>query len=410
MSSQPRCRSCGADLRTTFVDLGVSPLSNSYVPADALGRMEPYYPLHAFVCDVCFLVQVEAYETPEAIFSNYAYLSSYSDSWLAHCETYAALAIERLGLEPNAFVVEAASNDGYLLRYFKERGLRTLGIEPARNVAEIARERGIETEAIFLGVASGNDVRGRHGAADLVIANNVIAHVPDVHDFFGGLRALLAPNGTITVEFPHLVRLIEGVEFDTIYHEHFSYYSLFALEALLAKVGLKAVDVDRLSTHGGSLRVWIRHASDVRPETAALDALRGEERRFGITDSSTYAAFAERVATRKREIWQFLISAAEAGKSVAGYGAPAKGNTLLNYCGIKPSEIPFTVDRNPLKVGTYLPGSRIPVFSPERLRERKPDYVLILPWNIRDEVTEQVGFIREWGGRFVVAMPRLEVM
>lgn len=410
MNDHPPCRSCGAPLETTVVDLGVSPLANSYVSATQTHRAEPFYPLHALVCGVCFLVQVEAFESAENIFSDYAYFSSYSDSWLEHSRAYAGRASERLRLDENAFVVEAASNDGYLLQYFKGRGIRVLGVEPAKNVAQTAIARGIPTESVFLGVGTAEALAQREGRADLVIANNVIAHVPDVHDFFGGLKALLAPHGTLTVEFPHLVKLLELVQFDTIYHEHFSYYSLFALEHLLSKLGLQAYDVDTLPTHGGSLRVWIGHRDAGREPSESLRALRGEERAFGIDRLDVYRAFAPRVAARKREVLRFLIDAAESGKQVAGYGAPAKGNTLLNYCGVRTDLIAYTVDRNPHKQNTLLPGTRIPVFEPERYRATKPDYVFILPWNIKDEIVEQMAFVREWGGRFVVSMPTLQIL
>lgn len=410
MNQHPACRSCGAPLETTVADLGISPLANSYVAPERAHRAEPFYPLHAFVCGVCFLVQLEAFETAENIFSDYAYFSSYSDSWLEHARTYANAATERLRLNNESLVVEAASNDGYLLQYFAQRGVRVLGVEPAKNVAAVAIERGIPTESVFLGDETGQTLAQRNGRADLVIANNVIAHVPDVHDFFNGLAALLAPAGTLTVEFPHLVKLLELVQFDTIYHEHFSYYSLFALEYLLAAHGLAAYDVERLKTHGGSLRVWIAHRAAAREETAALRELRDEERAFGIDRLDVYRAFSPKVAARKRDVLRFLLDASENGKQVVGYGAPAKGNTLLNYCGVRTDLMRYTVDRNPLKQNTLLPGSRIPVFEPERYRATKPDYIFILPWNIKDEIVEQMSFVREWGGRFVVSMPTLEIL
>jgi SAM-dependent methyltransferase len=406
----PQCRSCGADLHTTFVDLGFSPLSNSYVPFDTADIIEPFYPLHAYVCERCFLVQLEAFETAERIFSDYAYFSSYSDSWLAHSKHYAREAADRLNLGPESLVVEAASNDGYLLQYFKERNIGVLGVEPAKNVAVVARERGIPTECVFLGRDSGKALQAKYGTADLVVANNVIAHVPDVHDFFGGITQLLGERGTFTVEFPHLIQLIAGVEFDTIYHEHFSYYSLYSLERLIESHGLAVYDVEKLPTHGGSLRVWMTKSADRMAESEAVCALRAEERDFGISDLSVYKAFAGKVAARKREFLRFLIAVKEDGKTLAGYGAPAKGNTLLNYCGVRSDFIDYTVDRNPAKQQTYLPGTRIPVYAPERLRETKPDFVVILPWNLRAEIVEQIGWIRDWGGRFVVPMPRVEVL
>lgn len=409
MNGAQHCRGCGSALTTTFVDLGLSPLSNAYVRADRARAGEPFYPLHAYVCDTCFLVQVDAFESAEQIFGDYAYFSSYSDSWLAHCRQYAQAAHERLQLGNDSLVIEAASNDGYLLQYFRELGTRTLGVEPARNVAAVAQQRGIETEPVFLGADTAAQLAKRYGAADLLIANNVVAHVPDLHDFFAGLRTLLKPSGTLTVEFPHLVRLIEGVEFDTIYHEHFSYYSFYAFERVLERHGLQAVDVQELPTHGGSLRVWIGHAEQRAKEEPAVAEMRAAERRFGIADLATYEAFSRSVELRKREILSFLIDARNNGKTVAGYGAPAKGNTLLNYCGVRADMIAYTVDRNPAKQGTLLPGSRIPVFEPARLRKTQPDFVFVLPWNLKDEIVEQLSYVRDWGGRFVTAVPSLQI-
>jgi SAM-dependent methyltransferase len=406
----PLCRSCASPLTTTFVDLGVSPLSNSYVPLERAREGETFYPLHTLVCDRCFLVQLEAFESPEAIFGNYAYLSSTSTSWLAHSERYAAMAIERLGLNAESLVAEAASNDGYLLQFFSRAGVPVLGVEPARNVAKIAQERGVRTVSVFLGADSGAALAKEYGQASLVAANNVVAHVPDVHDFIEGLRALLAPGGTLTLEFPHLLRLIESVQYDTIYHEHFSYYSLHTLQVLLHRHELRVIDVDELPTHGGSLRVWAAHADDERGEEESVRAVLRDERNAGLLDVRTYASFPQRVAAHKNELLEFLIGAARQGKRIAGYGAPAKGNTLLNYCGIKSDLVAYTVDRNTLKQNTLLPGSRIPVFAPERLVQTKPDYVLILPWNIKDEVMEENAFVRSWGGRFVVATPSLEIL
>jgi SAM-dependent methyltransferase len=405
----PVCRSCGSQLRTTFVDLGVSPLSNSYVPLDRAREGELFYPLHALVCDVCFLVQLEAFETPEAIFGDYAYLSSMSTSWLAHSERYVNAAIERLGLNENSLVAEAASNDGYLLQYFVRKSIPVLGVEPARNVAAIANDRGVRTVSVFLGGDTGSALAREYGRADLVVANNVIAHVPDVHDFVDGLRALLAEGGTITVEFPHLLRLINEIQYDTIYHEHFSYFSLHALTRLLKTHALKVIDVEELPTHGGSLRVWVAHESDDRNSDDRVTNVLEQERAARLLERSTYESFTARVLENKAALLEFLIGASRQGKRVVGYGAPAKGNTLLNYCGIKRDQLAYTVDRNPLKQNTLLPGSRIPVFAPELIEETKPDYVLILPWNIRDEVEAQLANIRAWGGKFVVATPQLEI-
>ena len=404
-----RCRNCDAPVSTTFVDLGVSPLSNSYIPLDRAGEMEPFYPLHPRVCDVCFLVQLPAFEPPEHIFSHYAYLSSFSDSWLAHSRAYVDRAIERLALRADAIVAEAASNDGYLLQYFVERGFTAYGVEPAANVAAIARERGVPTEVAFLGAQTGRRIRDSRGAAALVAANNVIAHVPDLHDFIDGLEALMAPQGTITVEIPHLLALIDGVQFDTIYHEHFSYFSLLTMEDVLRRHGLRLWDVDRLATHGGSLRYWIVREADAREELPAVAMLRTLERERGLHQPDIYRSFEERVRAKKREVLAFFLRAAGERKTIAGYGAPAKGNTLLNYCGIRADMMPFTVDRNPEKQRTLLPGSRIPVYGPEYLGQAKPDFVMILPWNIRDEIVAQNADVRSWGGRFVCAMPALEI-
>jgi SAM-dependent methyltransferase len=405
-----RCRNCDALLATTFVDLGVSPLSNSYVLPERAGEMEPFYPLHARVCETCFLVQVPAFEPPEQIFSHYAYFSSYSDSWLEHSRRYADRAIDRLGLAADAIVAEAASNDGYLLQFFAQRGFAVYGVEPAKNVAAVALERGIPTEITFLGAQSGRQVREARGAATLVVANNVIAHVPQLHDFVDGLEELMAPGGTLTVEIPHLLELIDGVQFDTIYHEHFSYFSLLTMENALARHGLRLWDVERLATHGGSLRYWIVRNSDARGELPAVARLRAEERERGMDRPEIYRSFADRVVCKKREVLAFFLGAADDAKVVAGYGAPAKGNTLLNYCGIREDMMPFTVDRNPEKQRTLLPGTRIPVYGPEHLVAVKPDYVMILPWNIRDEVIAQNSNVRSWGGRFVCAMPQLEIL
>jgi SAM-dependent methyltransferase len=401
------CRNCGASLHVTFADLGAQPLSNSYVARERAKAPEPFYPLHAFVCERCFLVQLEAFESPENIFGDYAYFSSYSDTWLAHSEALARDAAINLGLGPESLVIEAASNDGYLLQYFERRGIPVLGIEPAHNVAAAARERGIPTVSVFLGRETAVEIVREHNQADLVIANNVIAHVPDLHDFVEGLSVLLAPGKALSIEFPHLMQLIEQVQFDTIYHEHFSYFSLHSMELVLRAHGLEVYDVDEIPTHGGSLRVW---ASNV-PIAASkrLQVLRDKEKRFGITDLATYASFAEKVKQRKRDLLRFLMDSAEKGLEIAGYGAPAKGNTLLNYCGVREDLLAYTVDRNPVKQNTLLPGSRIPVYAPERYRETRPDYILILPWNIRDEIVAQTSYVRDWGAKYVVAIPHLEV-
>lgn len=404
------CRNCGAPLRTTFVDLGVSPLANSYILPERAGEPEPFYPLHAFVCERCLLVQLEAFATPEDIFSDYAYFSSYSDIWLEHSRRFAATAIDRLDLGQGDLVIEAASNDGYLLQYFKAAGQRVLGIEPAANVADAARERGVPTKAVFLGKETGKRLRLAFGGASLVIANNVIGHVPDLHDFVGGLESLVSDGGAISVEIPHLLHLIEDVQFDTIYHEHFSYFSLHAMEDVLRRQGLRLYDVEKLPTHGGSLRYWIVRESDPRAALPGVARIRSEETQFGLDRLSAYERFGSSVARRKRGVLEFFLRAAEEGKTVAGYGAPAKGNTLLNYCGIRPDMLAYTVDRSAAKQGTLLPGTRIPVYAPERLAQTKPDYVFILPWNIREEVMEQMAFVRDWGARFAVGTPEIEIV
>ncbi len=408
---QAICRCCGAPLRATFVDLGMSPPCESYVPRERLNAMEPFYPLHVRVCEVCFLVQLEEYVKPEDIFTEYAYFSSYSDSWLAHAKAYVDMAVARFGLHAGSKVVELASNDGYLLQYFVERGIPALGVEPAGNVAEVALGKGIPTVVRFFGEAAARDLAAEVGHADLLLGNNVLAQVPDLHDFVGGMKILLGDRGVVTMEFPHLVRLIEGNQFDTIYHEHYSYFSLMAVERVFERHGLVLFDVEELPTHGGSLRIYARHAGDdSRPPTAGLVELRARESEFGIGDLRTYDRFARKVTETKRKLLEFLISAKREGKTVAGYGAPGKGNTLLNYCGIRTDFLDYTVDRNPYKQGKYLPGTHIPVFPPERIAETRPDYVLILPWNFKDEIVRQMSFIREWGGRFVVPIPEVEVL
>jgi SAM-dependent methyltransferase len=405
------CRGCGAPISDTFVDLGNAPLSNGYLNADDLEAMEPTFPLHARVCRQCFLVQVPQFEAPERIFcADYAYYSSYSESWLEHSRRYVELATARLALSSSSHVVEVASNDGYLLQYFVERGIPAHGIEPAQKVAQVARDRGIPTESFFLGKAQADAVVQKFARADLVAANNVMAHVPDLHDFVAGLATLLAPGGTLTVEFPHVLELIEHVQFDTIYHEHFSYLSLLALEPVLAKHGLRVYDATKLSSHGGSLRLWIAHADSPAKEEPGVAALRADEAKHRLGELATYEAFAPRVHRVKRDLLQFLIGAATDGKSVAAYGAAAKGNTLLNYCGVREEMVRFVVDRNPNKAGRWMPGSRIPIYGPSAVFERRPDYLLVLPWNIVDEVTSQMSAIREYGGKFVIAIPQLTVL
>ena len=403
------CRFCNEPVSRQFADLGVSPLSNAYLRGDQLDLMEPFYPLTVFVCERCFLVQLPAVETPENIFSDYAYYSSYSESWLEHARRYCAAMRERLGLGAKSQVIEIASNDGYLLQYFAQAGVPVLGIEPAANVAEVARTKGVETIVKFFGVGTGAELAAAGRQADLLLGNNVLAHVPDINDFVAGLRVALKPNGTITMEFPHLMRLMIGNQFDTIYHEHFSYFSLLTVRKVFAAHGLTVFDIEELPTHGGSLRIYAAHAhvAEVRPSVAALEA---RELEFGLDRIDTYLRFAEQVRQTKRSLLQFLIRVKEEGKRVVGYGAPAKGNTLLNYCGVRTDLLDFTVDRNPHKQGLFLPGTRIPIHAPEKIAETKPDYVLILPWNLREEIVGQMRQVREWGGRFVVPIPCVEVL
>ena len=407
----PGCRSCGRPLDLTFVDLGLSPLSNSYLDAEALAGPERFYPLHARVCRGCWLVQLPQAVAPEEIFSDYAYFSSYSDTWVEHARRYAAEMTERLGLGPGSRVVEIASNDGYLLQFFAARGIPVLGIEPAANVAKVAVEKGIPTWNRFFGPEAAAELAAPGKQADLLLGNNVLAHVPALREFVQGLRTALAPRGVITMEFPHLLRLIDENQFDTIYHEHFSYFSLIAVEAVFAREGLAIHDVEELPTHGGSLRIFASHAAPApRAVSARVKELREREAAAGLASEAPYRGFAEKVAETKRRLLGFLIEAKRKGLSIAGYGAPAKGNTLLNYCGIRIDFLDYTVDRSPHKQGMYLPGTRIPIHAPERLRETRPDYVLILPWNIRDEIMGQMAHVREWGGRFVVAIPEVRVL
>ena len=410
-SPQPgACRFCGASLRHTVVDLGMSPLCESYVSADRANAMEPFFPLPVWVCDVCFLVQIEEYVSREEIFEEYAYFSSYSDSWLDHCRRYVDQMIPQLQLKATSRVVEVASNDGYLLQYFVARGIPVLGIEPAANVAKVAVDKGVPTLVKFFGRATAREMASNGQRADLLLGNNVLAQVPDLNDFVGGLKILLGPGGTTTIEFPHLERLIAEIQFDTIYHEHFSYFSLYAAERIFAAHGLALFDVEELPTHGGSLRIYARHAEETdRPLTPRLLDLRARELAAGVNTLSYYASFEEQVRETKRQLLDFLIGAKRHGKRIVGYGAPGKGNTLLNYCGIRTDFLDFTVDRSPHKQGKFLPGTRIPIHHPDRLRDAKPDYVLILPWNLREEIIDQLGYVREWGGRFVVPIPEPRV-
>jgi SAM-dependent methyltransferase len=405
-----RCRFCGTALRHVFADLGMSPLANSYLSEDELGQMEPFYPLRALVCDQCFLVQLEDYETPDVIFSEYAYFSSYSTTWLEHSKRYADMAIKRFGLDQRSQIVELASNDGYLLQYFVERGIPVLGIEPAANVAVVAREKGIRTLVKFFGRATAREVAAMMNA-DLLIGNNVLAHVPDLNDFVAGMKLVLGPRGVITMEFPHLLHLIDRNEWDTIYHEHFSYFSFLTVSNVFARHGLTLFDVEELPTHGGSLRIYGRHADDEsKPVTERARELALREREKGFDRVETYLGFSEGVRRAKWELLEFLIARRREGSRIAAYGAPAKGNTLLNYCGVGTDFIEYTCDLNPHKQGHYLPGTRIPIRAPDAIRETRPDLVFILPWNLSEEIMEQLSFVREWGGGFLVRTPDVRLV
>ncbi len=408
--TQTSCRFCAAAVEAVFADLGMSPLANSYLPPEAANSMEPFYPLRALVCGECFLVQLEEFQTPERIFSDYAYFSSYSSSWLDHSRRYSEQMIARFGLGDSSHVVEIASNDGYLLQFFHERQIPVLGIEPAANVAKVALQKGIPTLVEFFGRDTARSLADE-SSADLLLGNNVLAHVPDLNDFVAGMKILLAEDGVITMEFPHLMRLIEDNQWDTIYHEHFSYFSFLTVSRVFEAHGLRLFDVEELPTHGGSLRIYGAHAEDrEKPETDAARELRERERAAGLEDLDTYLGYGRRVEQDKRQILSFLIDLKEQGLSVVGYGAPAKGNTLLNYCGVGRDFVEYTCDLNPHKQGHFLPGSHIPIRSPEAIREERPDVVLILPWNLKDEIVEQLAFIREWGGRFAARTPELQLI
>lgn len=408
--SQTSCRFCGAPVEAVFADLGMSPLANSYLPPDLVNGMEPFYPLRALVCERCFLVQLEEFQTPEHIFSDYAYFSSYSSSWLEHSRRYSELMVERLGLNEASHVVEIASNDGYLLQFFRERQIPVLGIEPAANVAKVALQKGIPTLVEFFGQETARSLAGE-SSADLLLGNNVLAHVPDLNDFVAGMKILLGPGGVITMEFPHLMRLIEDNQWDTIYHEHFSYFSFLTVSRVFEAHGLRLFDVQELPTHGGSLRIYGCHADDAqKSESDAARELRERERAAGYEQQDIYLGYSRRVERDKRQILSFLIGLKEQGLRIAGYGAPAKGNTMLNYCGVGPDLIDYTCDLNPRKQGCFLPGSHIPIRSPDTLREDRPDVILILPWNLKDEIVEQLSFVRDWGGRFATRAPELTLL
>lgn len=404
------CRFCSAPLRHTFVDLGMAPLCENYLPPEKLNRMEPFYPLRVKVCGQCFLVQLDEYVTPEDIFMEYAYFSSFSETWLQHARDYAKMIIQRLNLTKQSVVVELASNDGYLLQNFVQKGIPAFGIEPAENVASVALEKGIPTVIRFFGRRTASDLAAQGKTADLIIANNVLAQVPDLHDFVDGIRILLKPTGVATLEFPHLCRLLEETQFDTIYHEHYSYLSFTMAEMIFSKHGLTLFEVEELPTHGGSIRIYARHKENTSPPLSdRIQTMRSQEASAGMGRLEIYSAFFEKVKEAKRSLLEFLIRAKRSGKSIAGYGAPGKGNALLNYCGIRSDFLDYTVDRNPYKQGKYLPGTHIPVFPPEKIAETKPHYVWILPWNLKAEIMQQLAFVREWGGQFVVAIPSVKV-
>ncbi|MGZ4699679.1 MAG: methyltransferase domain-containing protein [Ilumatobacteraceae bacterium] len=406
-----RCRHCDTPLESTLCDLGMSPLANSYLRDEDLDRAEKFYPLHAFVCSECLLVQLAEFESPEYIFSDYAYFSSFSQSWLEHAHTYVDSVVARFALGPQHQVVEIASNDGYLLQYFVALGIPVLGIEPAANVAVAAREKGIETLVEFFGTDIALEMVASGRQADLIIGNNVLAHVPALNDFVEGLSILLAPQGRITMGFPHLLQLMKHNQFDTIYHEHFSYFSFLTVSKVFARHGLRLFDVDQVPTHGGSLRIYGCHTDDAtHPQSGRVALLEADERAAGLDHLAGYSAFPEQVRRTKRALLRFLIDARDANKSVVAYGAPAKGNTLLNYCGVKTDLVDYTVDRSPHKQNHFLPGTHLPIYAPERIAETKPDYVLILPWNLKDEIMSEMTHVREWGGKFVVPIPEVTVV
>jgi 2-polyprenyl-3-methyl-5-hydroxy-6-metoxy-1,4-benzoquinol methylase len=389
----------------------MSPLCESYISSAQLDEMEPFYPLHAYVCEQCYLVQLQEFVAPHEIFTEYAYFSSYSTSWVEHARRYTQMMIERFKLGPNTKVFEVASNDGYLLQHFVARGVPVLGIEPAANVAKVAIEKGVPSTVRFFGRKAAVEIEAEYGRPNVLLGNNVLAHVPDINDFVGGMKMLLAPQGVITMEFPHLQRLMAENQFDTIYHEHFSYLSFLTVEKIFARHGLTLFDVEELPTHGGSLRIYGRHSGNAALEvTERVLDLRQREIDDGFLGLERYRGFEEQVKTTKRKLLTFLIDAKGRGKKVVGYGAPGKGNTLLNYCGIRSDFLEFTVDANPYKQGKFTPGTRIPILPPEKLREARPDYVLILPWNLKDEITAQLAYVREWGGKFVLPIPEVLVV
>ena len=407
--SRPRCRFCGADLKEVFVDLGKTPPANSFLTYEQIEK-EEFLPLCVYVCRECFLVQIQEFKNPLELFNEYAYFSSYSDSWLKHARNYVNMMIKRFDLNKNCKIIEIASNDGYLLQFFKKNEIPVLGIEPAKNVAEIAIKKGIPTEEKFFGTKTAEELVERGITADILIGNNVLAHVPKINDFVKGLKILLKPNGVITIEFPHLLQLIINNQFDTIYHEHFSYFSLIVVNKIFSHHGFVIFDVEEIPTHGGSLRIFAKNSGN---EFYAINKnvknLIDEEEKFGLTDISSYMKFSEKVVDIKKNLCNFLAKVKNERKKIVCYGAPAKGNTLLNYCNIGTEQIDYTVDRSPHKQGLYLPGTHIPIKDPEIIQKMKPDYLLILPWNLKDEIMSQMSFIREWGGKFVVPIPEVKV-
>lgn len=405
-----QCRICGANLRTTVVNLGMSPLCESFLKPDQLNQLEPYFPLNVLVCDKCFLVQLQEYVSPESIFSEYAYFSSYSTSWVEHARAYCCMIQERLDLNPISRVVELASNDGYLLQHFLPLSIPVLGIEPAANVAKVASAKGIPTIVDFFSLALARRLVEEGRSADLIIANNVLAQVPDLNDFIAGVAHLLAPDGVVTIEVPHLARLLEENQFDTIYHEHFSYFSLITLDHLAKRHGLRVFDIERLSTHGGSIRVYLTHLNSRYETKPSVDALLSYEHRIGLDEVATYSAFAPRVQQLKRDLLSLLIECKNNGAKICGYGAPGKGNTLLNYCGIGTEFIEFTVDRNPYKHGRYTPGMHIPIRPISAIDAVRPDYLVILPWNLRAEIIGQMRHVESWGCKFIVPIPRPHIV
>lgn len=411
VSERSRCRFCGTPLSHSFVNLGMSPLCESFLTLDQLDQMEPFYPLDVRVCEKCYLVQLSEYVSPQHIFTEYAYFSSYSDSWLKHASDYVDDISPRLGLGSKSLAVELASNDGYLLQYFVNKGIPVLGVEPAANVAKVAEEKGVRTLVKFFGRETAREMVADGQLADLVVGNNVLAQVPDINDFVGGIKIVLKHGGVATLEFPHLVRLMDENQYDTIYHEHFSYFSLITVEKIFGAHDLILFDVEEITTHGGSIRIYLRHQDDSsKPVTAAVEELRRRELARGLDRMETYADFSEQVQESKRALLELLIRLRRERKRVAGYGAPGKGNTLLNYCGIRTDFLEFTVDRNPYKHGRFLPGTHIPIFPPERILEERPDYILILPWNLKAEIVTQLAYSREWGAKFIVPIPKAQIL